>query len=193
MLNRRALVADLLKHRSNELLVTGLGSSTYDAAAAGDNPLSFYLWGAMGSAAMVGLGLALAQPKRRVVVITGDGELLMGLGSLATIGARKPANLAILVLDNEAFGETGRQAGLTGEGVDLCAIAEGAGLARTLKIERENDTGDLAGLLYRAPGPVLAVAKIATDPDPMVLPERDGRFLVQRFRAALLGPGRATS
>ena len=105
MLNRRALVAKLLEGRGDALVVTGLGSATYDAAAAGDHPLNFYLWGAMGSAAMIGLGLALAQPERRVVVLTGDGELLMALGALATIAAERPPNLALLVLDNEAFGE----------------------------------------------------------------------------------------
>ena len=192
MPNRRALVAKLLEGRGDALVVTGLGSATYDAAAAGDHPLNFYLWGAMGSAAMIGLGLALAQPERRVVVLTGDGELLMALGALATIAAERPPNLALLVLDNEAFGETGRQAGLTGRGIDLAAIAKAAGFAATLRVGEDNDTGALAELLYRAPGPVLAVAKIALEPEPMVLPERDGRYLTQRFRAALLGPERAT-
>jgi thiamine pyrophosphate-dependent acetolactate synthase large subunit-like protein len=190
MLDRRKLVAALLAGRGDTLLVTGLGSSTYDAKAAGDHPLTFYLWGAMGSAVPIGLGLAFAQPKRRVLVVTGDGELLMGLGSLATVAAQKPDNLAILVLDNEAFGETGRQAGLTGKGVDLCGIADAAGFARTLKIAREDEIDALAQFLFQAPGPVLAVAKIALEPGPMVLPERDGHYLTQRFRAALLGPGR---
>src|ERR1700690_568179 len=106
---RRVVVARILADRGDILVVTGLGSPTYDCAAAGDHPLNFYLWGAMGSAATVGLGLALAQPQRRVLVITGDGELLMGLGALATIGAKKPANLAIAVIDNEHYGETGMQ------------------------------------------------------------------------------------
>jgi thiamine pyrophosphate-dependent acetolactate synthase large subunit-like protein len=192
MLNRRRLVADILAERGGTLLVSGLGSPTYDAAAAGDHALNFYLWGAMGSAAMIGLGLALARPERRVLVITGDGELLMGLGALATIAAERPRNLAILVLDNEAFGETGRQAGLTGRGVGLAAIAAGAGFAGTLEIAGANDTRPLTELLYRAPGPVLAVAKISLEPEPLALPERDGRYLTQRFRAALLGPERAT-
>ena len=192
MLNRRALVADILAERGKTLLVTGLGSATYDAAAAGDHALNFYLWGAMGSAAMIGLGLALAQPKCRVLVITGDGEQLMALGALATIAAERPRNLALLVLDNEAFGETGRQAGLTGRGVDLAGVASAAGFAATLKIADANDTRALVKLLYRTPGPVLAVAKISLEPEPMVLPERDGRYLTQRFRAALLGPARAT-
>jgi len=192
MLNRRRLVADILAERGETLLVSGLGAPSYDAAAAGDHPLNFYLWGAMGSAAMIGLGLALARPERRVLVITGDGELLMGLGALATIAAERPRNLAILVLDNEAFGETGRQAGLTGRGVALSGIAAAAGFAATLEIAGANDTSALYELLYRTPGPVLAVAKISLEPEPLVLPERDGRYLTQRFRAALLGPERAT-
>jgi thiamine pyrophosphate-dependent acetolactate synthase large subunit-like protein len=197
MLDRRKLVADLAKARGDALIVTGLGSPTYDLAAAEraagrDEAGNFYLWGAMGSAAMIGLGLALAQPKRRVVVVTGDGEMLMGLGSFATIAAQKPGNLAILVLDNEAFGETGAQAGLTGKGIDLCGIAAAAGFAATLQAEGANAASGLADLLFHAPGPVLAVAKIALTRDPLVMPPRDGHYLVQRFRANLLGPDRAT-
>lgn len=191
MLNRRALVAELLKARGDTLVVSGLGSPTYDVAAAGDGPGNFYLWGAMGSAAMVGLGLALAQPKQRALVVTGDGEMLMGLGSLATIGALQPHNLAILVLDNAAFGETGAQPGLTGKGIDLCGIAASAGFARTQRVEGTSAAGALADLLFHVSGPVLAVAKVALTPEPMVLPPRDGRYLVQRFRAALLGADRA--
>ncbi|HYS74989.1 MAG TPA: thiamine pyrophosphate-dependent enzyme, partial [Burkholderiales bacterium] len=106
-LNRREVVASLLKRRDGLLVVAGLGAPAWDCAAAGDHPFTFPLWGAMGSAAMIGLGLALAQPKRRVLVVTGDGEMLMGLGSLATIGVRRPGNLSIVVLDNERYGETG--------------------------------------------------------------------------------------
>ena len=91
-------------------MVAGLGSTAWDVTAAGDRPLNFPLWGAMGGAAMLGLGLALAQPARRVLVMTGDGELLMGLGSLATIAVQRPPNLAIVVFDNERYGETGMQA-----------------------------------------------------------------------------------
>src|SRR5580698_1523043 len=121
MLDRRHFVRQLLIDRGDLLVVSGLGSATYDVAAAGDHPLNFYLWGAMGGAAMIGLGLALARPDRRVLVLTGDGEALMGLGSLATIGVKQPANLVVVVLDNEHYGETGMQPSHTRSGIDLAA------------------------------------------------------------------------
>src|SRR5271157_5334879 len=123
MLDRRDFVRQLLIDRGNLLVVPGLGSATYDVAAAGDHPLNFYLWGAMGGTAMIGLGLALARPDRRVAVLTGDGDMLMGLGSLATIGVKQPANLAIVVLDNQHYGETGMQPSHTSAGIDLVATA----------------------------------------------------------------------
>jgi thiamine pyrophosphate-dependent acetolactate synthase large subunit-like protein len=109
-LDRRAVVAELLKDRGELLVVTGLGSPSWDAFAAGDHDLNFYLWAGMGSAATTGLGLALAQPERPVLVLTGDGEMLMGMGALATAALKAPSNLTIAVLDNGAFGETGHRA-----------------------------------------------------------------------------------
>ncbi|MGB7038600.1 MAG: thiamine pyrophosphate-dependent enzyme, partial [Xanthobacteraceae bacterium] len=123
MLDRREFVRVLLADRGDLLVVTGLGSATYDAASAGDHPLNFYLWGAMGGTAMIGLGLALARPDRPVAVITGDGDCLMGLGSLATIGVKQPKNLGIVVLDNAHYGETGMQASATHSGIDPVAVA----------------------------------------------------------------------
>jgi thiamine pyrophosphate-dependent acetolactate synthase large subunit-like protein len=164
-IRRRALVKRLLENRGDMLVVTGLGSPTYDCAAAGDHQLNFYLWGAMGSAVTVGLGLALAQPRRRVLVVTGDGEMLMGLGALATVAVKKPANLAVAVIDNEHYGETGMQPTHTGSGVDL------PGMAR----------------LHRAPGPVFVSFKVSSDHDPLVRPSWDGTFVKNRFRRALLG------
>src|SRR6185312_11177070 len=128
-LDRRAAMSALMKDRGDLLVVPGLGSTTWDLAAAGDDPRNFYLWGAMGGAAMVGLGLALAQTSRRVAVITGDGEMLMGLGSLATIGIQRPPNLAVIVFDNGVYGETGMQPSHTQSGVDLMAVAAGCGIA----------------------------------------------------------------
>src|ERR1700736_5481898 len=128
LLDRRAVVSHLLANRKGAIAVGGLGASTYDIAAAGDNHRNFYLWGAMGGAVMIGLGLALAQPELPVVVITGDGEMLMGMGSLATVGLQAPKNLSIVVLDNEVYGETGGQASHTAGNVDLVGVAKSCGI-----------------------------------------------------------------
>ena len=143
-LERRAAMATLLADRSDDLLVVpGLGSTTWDLAALGDDDRNFYLWGAMGGAAMIGLGLALAQPQRRVAVITGDGDMLMGLGSLATIGIQRPGNLAIVVFDNGVYGETGMQPSHTQSGVDLLSVAGACGIGLCLDVRDEAALRDL--------------------------------------------------
>ncbi|HYM04794.1 MAG TPA: thiamine pyrophosphate-dependent enzyme [Stellaceae bacterium] len=191
LLDRRAVVAALLAERGDLLVVAGLGAPSWDVTAAGDTPLNFPLWGAMGSAAMIGLGLALAQPKRAVLVITGDGEMLMGLGSLATIGVQRPANLTVAVLDNESYGETGMQSTHTAHGVDLAAIAAACGF-KTAELVREMAGVDaLRRRLARRQGPLFAQVKIAADSLPLVMPPREGGILKNRFRAALLGPDAA--
>lgn len=192
VLRRREVLANALADRGDALVVTGLGSSTWDLAALGDRPENFYLWGAMGNAAMIGLGLAIAQPDRRVVVVTGDGEMLMGLTSFTTIGARRPANLAICVLDNERYTETGRQPTATGLGTDLAAVAAACGFPRTATIRTEADVSGLGDLLLRTTGPVMAVVKIVDESLPMAVPPRDGGYLKTRFRVGLLGEKVAT-
>ncbi|HUK07650.1 MAG TPA: thiamine pyrophosphate-dependent enzyme [Stellaceae bacterium] len=187
LLDRRAVVEALVADRGDMLVVSGLGSTTYDLAAAGDDPRNFYLWGAMGSAALIGLGLALAQPKRRVLVVTGDGEMLMGLGSLATIGVQRPSNLAIAVIDNERYAETGLQKTHTAHGFDLCGVASAAGFRSALSVGKAAELASAVPVLQRAMGPVFASIKVAPDRPPMVLPSRDGVFLKSRFRAAVLG------
>jgi phosphonopyruvate decarboxylase len=182
---RRPLMAELLAHRDNALIVTGLGSPTWDAFAAGDAPEYLYSWGGMGLAVPTALGVALAQPGRRVVCVTGDGEMLMGIGSLAVVADQAPANFAILVLDNESFGETGRQRGLTSGRTDIAAVAQGFGIGGTLTVTGQGAVGELAEFLFKVPGPVLAVAKIALTEDPWALPEKDGAAIAHRFRAAL--------
>ncbi|MGH7071582.1 MAG: thiamine pyrophosphate-dependent enzyme [Acetobacteraceae bacterium] len=183
LLERRRVVAALLSDPGDMLIISGLGSTTYDVAAAGDRPLNFYLWGAMGSAAMLGLGLALAQPSRRVLVLTGDGEALMGLGALATIAAAAPANLAIAVLDNACYGETGAQVSHTALGTDLAAAAAACGWRASATVNRESELEALR--LRLRSEPLFAVVKIAATEAERVLPSRDGVFLQQRFRAAL--------
>jgi thiamine pyrophosphate-dependent acetolactate synthase large subunit-like protein len=187
-LQRRAVVAALLAQRGDALVVTGLGSPTWDVCAAGDDPRNFYLWGGMGGAAMVGLGLALAQPQRRVLVVSGDGEMLMGTGSLATIGVQRPANLAVVVLDNEHYGETGMQATHTGAGVDLAAIAKASLFAEAETLRTESELRAYLPKVYQARGPLFAAIKVSTDAVPLTLPLRDGTHIKNRFREALLGP-----
>jgi thiamine pyrophosphate-dependent acetolactate synthase large subunit-like protein len=190
-LDRRAVARALLAERGDLLVVAGLGAPAWDATAAGDHPLTFPLWGAMGSAAMIGLGLAIARPERPVLVLTGDGELLMGLGSLATIGVQRPANLAVVVLDNERYGETGMQETATAHGVDLAAVAAGCGFPASEVIRDLAAVEALKPRLHARQGPLFAQIKITADSPPLVLPPRDGGLLKSRFRAALLGPDSA--
>jgi len=186
-LDRRRVVATLLRERGEAMVVAGLGSTVWDCAAAGDHSLTFPVWGAMGAATMVGLGLALAQPARPVLVITGDGELLMQLGSLATVGVKRPKNLSIVVLDNEVYLETGGQPTHTAEGVSLAAIGVACGISSSSVITQEADIELLRQRFHRREGSLLAQVKIAPTRAPLVMPPRDGSYLKDRFRQALLG------
>jgi thiamine pyrophosphate-dependent acetolactate synthase large subunit-like protein len=186
MIGRRDAIAEVLKDRPDNLLViSGLGSPTYDVAAAGDVAQNFYLWGAMGGAAAMGLGLAQARPDARVLVITGDGEMLMGLGSLATLGAKAPTNLAILVIDNEAFGETGGQTSHTGKTTNLAAVALACGFRQVATAHKQADLAGVKQLVLEDAGPVLGVIKTGSDELPRVLPERDGHIIRNTFKTAL--------
>jgi len=187
--DRRELIRSLMECRGDGLVVTGLGSPTYDVGACGDDDLNFYLWGAMGGSAMVGLGIALAQPDRRVMVVTGDGEILMGIGSLSVIAAQAPTNLTIVVLDNEGFGETGEQTGLTGRGVDLAAIADASGFRASFSYGETQEPEGFVERLWTTPGPVFATVKVPMAPTPITLVPREGVYVHWRFRQALLGTG----
>jgi thiamine pyrophosphate-dependent acetolactate synthase large subunit-like protein len=190
VLERRDVVRRLLADRGDDLaVVAGLGSSAYDVAAAGGHPLDFCLWGAMGGAAMIGLGLAIARPELHVAVITGDGEALMGMGALATIGARRPANLTIVVLDNALYGETGGQASHTGLGTDLVAVAAACGFAWSRKVTDEAGVATLAGQLRAGGGAGFASVSVSAREVQRVLPGRDGVEMKNRFRGALGLPG----
>jgi thiamine pyrophosphate-dependent acetolactate synthase large subunit-like protein len=185
MLDRRECVRTLLAERGDLLVVSGLGAPTYDVAAAGDSPLNFYLWGAMGGAAMIGLGLALARPRARIAVITGDGEMLMGLGSLATIGVKQPQNLAILVLDNRQYGETGMQASHTQYGIDMVGIAKACRFTEARAISQESELAAARLLLHSAKGPMFIQAQVKSGETPRVLPSRDGNEIKFRFLQAV--------
>ena len=190
-LQRREVVRLLLRERGDMVVVAGLGATAWDVASVGDNPLDFPLWGAMGGAAMVGLGLALAQPARTVLVITGDGEMLMGLGSLATIAACRPANLRMVVIDNERYGETGGQLTHTALGADLASVALGCGFPSARTVSTLDEVERLRDDLHAADHLLLAVVKVDPARDPMTLPPRDAAYLKNRLRAALLGPAAA--
>ena len=183
-LDRRAAMRTLLENRGDLLLVTGLGSTTWDAAAVGDDDRNFYLWGAMGAAAMIGLGLAIARPDRRVLVVTGDGEMLMGLGALATIGVQRPPNLAVAVFDNGHYGETGMQASHTAAGVGLTGIAQACGFEQAFDITDEPGLREFSAGVHDATTTLFARIAIRADEPPRVLPPRDGVLLKNRFRRA---------
>jgi thiamine pyrophosphate-dependent acetolactate synthase large subunit-like protein len=186
LLERRSVVASLLAERKDAIVVGGLGASTYDIAAAGDHDRNLYLWGAMGGAVMIGLGLALAQPKLPVVVITGDGEMLMGIGSLATVGLRKPGNLTIIVLDNECYGETGGQASHTAAAADLVGVARACGIAEARAMTTMAEIESFSPLLQDlSAGPRFASVKIDAANLERALSNRDGSFIVNRIRSAL--------
>jgi thiamine pyrophosphate-dependent acetolactate synthase large subunit-like protein len=191
-LRRRAVVKALLSQRGDMLVVAGLGAPAWDVTAAGDEPLNFPLWGAMGGAVSLGLGLALAQPGRRVLVISGDGEMLMGLGSLATVAVQRPPNLAIVVLDNERYGETGMQLTHTAGDVDLAAVAVATGIPLCRTISDDDELQIALPQIRHDSGPLFFNIKVRAERLPLVLPPKDGAYLKDRFRLALLGPDAIT-
>jgi thiamine pyrophosphate-dependent acetolactate synthase large subunit-like protein len=197
-LQRRPLVKQIMAGADDNLLViAGLGSPNWDITEAGDRPLNMPLWGGMGAPVPMGLGLAIAQPGKRVLVITGDGDMLMSLGSLATVAAQQPDNLAICVLDNEKFGETGNQATATsprnngptnsGAGADLSVVAKGCGIADSSIVRAAGEVTQLVADLRRKKGPVFRVVKVKVEKLDFVMPPQDGAHLKDRFRQALLG------
>jgi len=183
--DRREFVSRLLSALPHALVVTGLGSASYDVFAAGDREKNYYLWGAMGGSTSLALGLALAQPNKSVVVITGDGEQLMGIGSLATIAAKQPRNLTIVVLDNGHFGETGMQRSHTSLGTDLVAVAKGFGIANAFAVESIERCGEIAERAAAREGTTFVQVRIDANEPPRALPPRDGVYVKNRFRAAL--------
>jgi thiamine pyrophosphate-dependent acetolactate synthase large subunit-like protein len=181
--DRRQLVARLLEDRGDLLVIVSIGSPTYDVAACGDDPRNFYIWSGLGCTPMVGLGLALAQPKQRVAVFTGDGDVLMALGSLATIGVKQPQNLCIVCLDNGHYSASGMQPSATAAGIDLADAAK----ACKLKVEAVSDLSradHLRRLLHSGPGPIFMHARVDADDQKRVVPSRDGVAIKHRFMQA---------
>jgi thiamine pyrophosphate-dependent acetolactate synthase large subunit-like protein len=187
-IDRREFVRQLLAHTPDALVITGLGSPTYDVYASGDRDRYFYLWGAMGGALPMGLGLALAQPQRPVLVITGDGEQLMGLGAMATAAAQHPPNLSVVVLDNGHFGETGMQRSHTSLGTRLVGVAQACGIAHAREIFQMSEVHGLAQEINARQALVFAQVHIKPEDVPRELPTRDGTFLKNRLRMHLGHP-----
>jgi thiamine pyrophosphate-dependent acetolactate synthase large subunit-like protein len=190
-LRRRAVLTRLLKDRGDALVIAGLGTPVWDMAALDHRPENFYVWGGMGGSVVIGLGLAIAQPSRRVWVVTGDGEALMAVGSFATAAARRPSNLAVLVFDNEHYGETGMQATHTGTVTDLAAMAKGAGFPTSMMVRTEAEVDALAKALAGGVHPLFANIKVSAEKDETVQPPRDGSYWKNRFRMAVLGETQA--
>lgn len=187
-LERRAVVAQLVANRAATLLcVSGIGSPCWDLAAAGDHPMNFYLNGAMGSASAIGLGLALAQPKKRTLVITGDGELLMSLGVLATIGVAAPKNLALVILDNQVYLETGAQPTHTAHGVDLAAVARACTIRHAETVFTQAELDAAVPKIRQAEGPSITIVRILADKPKLVLPPLEATYTKHRMREALTG------
>ena len=185
MLKRRSLIAALLENRPEDLLVvSSLGSPSWDVCAAGDHAGNFHFIGAMGQAAPFALGLAIAQAEKRVLLVSGDGEMLMSLGVLTTIANQQPANLAIIVLDNQAYMETGGQPSATAGRTDLQAVALACGIPTSVSIDSEAQIDQLKDLAFEVPGPVFANVKIRREKLPLAMPSSfDGVTALNRFRA----------
>jgi thiamine pyrophosphate-dependent acetolactate synthase large subunit-like protein len=181
----------LVTQLADDVVVASLGHPAYDLFAAGDRPENFYTWGSMGLASSIGLGLALARPDRRVVVLDGDGSLLMNLGSLATIGWTRPANLVLLILDNGLYGTTGGQPAATADGADLEAAARSMAFTATKTVRTPDELRDVLARTHAEPGPWAIVAKVS-ESAPVVKPPLDCVFIKQRFMAAIGNPERGT-
>jgi thiamine pyrophosphate-dependent acetolactate synthase large subunit-like protein len=187
-LHRRDVVDALLSRRSDDtLVIAGLGQCTYDINAVSPNPRNFGLLGGMGLAVPMGIGLATAQPDKRVIVITGDGEMLMGLGSLTTVATQQLRNLAIVILDNERFGETGGQPTPTAGPTNLSAMAAAAGIQVTGMVTEETQIPAMTASINEDAGPVFYTVKVLFEPLPMGSPELDGVRLKDQFRDTVLG------
>ena len=180
----RHLVAAL---GNDDAVIASLGHPAYDLFAAGDRDTYFYTWGSMGLASSIGLGLAMAQPDRRIVVLDGDGSLLMNLGSLATIGWVRPKNLVVIVWDNALYGTTGGQETATAHGADLEAAARAMGIAAAGTVQTKADFDVALERVRQQPGPWVIVAKVDENV-PQLKPPQDCAFIKQRFMAAIGTP-----
>ena len=187
-LDRRKIVKQIIGDQDDMLVISGLGGAGFDVTdARGDHDLNFCMHGAMGGGPMMGLGVAIAQPDRRVVVVMGEGDFIMGSHSLMTVAAAKPDNLAIVVLDNEVYAETGAQKTVTASGIDLAGMAAAAGFTVARTIIEKFEIDEASELAQTASGPVFLCFKISDGASQQVAKTRDGVLMKLRFRQALLG------
>lgn len=188
-LDRREIVKKLLQGRDDMPVITGLSSASYDSVAArsADHPLNFNLHGALGGAAMVGLGLALAQPEKRIMVLMGDGDVLCGMGSLATMAVSGAKNLSLAIFDNAIYGETGDQVTATAQHVELGEVAAACGIPIARTVEVEGQVDDAINDLLNGEGPVVINFKVSPKHPGHLAKTRDGVLMKLRFRQALLG------
>lgn len=190
-MNRLEATRVLVAAVDAEPIIASLGHPAYDLFAAGDRPANFYTWGSMGLASSIGLGLALARPELRVFVVDGDGSLLMNLGSLATIGWIRPANLVLVVWDNQVYGTTGGQDTATAHGADLEAAARAMGATATVTVTTAEAFAAAIARSRVQPGPWVIVGKVA-ESVPTGKPPLDCVFIKQRFMAAIGRPEEGT-
>jgi thiamine pyrophosphate-dependent acetolactate synthase large subunit-like protein len=187
VLDRCDAVPALIGRHEDFLIVSGLAGTSRDVAAlTQDGAHTYTMAGAMGGACMIGLGLALARPDKRVLVVTGDGELLMNIGALSTIAVLNPANLAIICVDNGHYGETGYQKSHTSLGVDLEKIAVGSGIKATRTIGAEEEVAHGARLLRQGNGTAFVVLRVKPTDPPAFKRNMDPSACRNRFRGALL-------
>ena len=190
VLDRRQAVPALIGRHQDFLIVTGLAGTARDIAAlTGDGAHVYTMAGAMGGATAMGLGLALAQPSRRVLVVTGDGELLMNIGTLATIAILNPPNLSILCVDNGHYGETGNQKSHTSLGVRLDRMAAGAGIGVVRTVNSEAEIADGARALRPQNATAFVLLRVRDGPPAVFKRNMSAAACRERFRGALLGHG----
>jgi sulfopyruvate decarboxylase subunit beta len=187
MMRRSEAIAVVLGHLHHELVVAANGWISRETCAARDRAENFYMLGSMGLASSIGLGLAITQPERRVVVFDGDGNLLMALGTLAMVAERRPANFLHIVFDNEVYGSTGGQRSLSAQ-VPLDALAQAAGYAHVVRVmEAAELEAAVTNLLWET-GPSFLLIKVAPEADgdaPRV--PYEPQWIAERLRQTIAG------
>jgi len=186
-LDRRDVMPKLFPEPDRVLMVAGLAGAARDVAAyTAEAPNLIALGGAMGAAVSMGLGVALSAPGQEVAAITGDGELLMNIGALATVASMMPDNLSIVCIDNGCHGETGGQLGHTARRTNLALMAQGAGMPSILTVDTAQQLDDAARFLAEAPAPRFLWVRVMQGPPADYKRNWDLAACRLRFRTAYL-------